>query len=118
MTVGVIGSDGAMKHMVEVPCKNPAMQHDVAITKTRTVLMDGPLRFNLERSIQGGRPFDFDMRCVCTACDAVPPAELGSSYRCNTAIRFQVDPATPMRAPVQLREQPHRIPQPDGMVST
>jgi hypothetical protein len=63
VTVGVVGPDGAVTHRVTVPCARPSMQHDVAITRTRTVLLDGPLIFNIEKSLQGGRPFDFDLRC-------------------------------------------------------
>lgn len=48
------------------------MQHDVAITKTRTILMDGPLIFNIDKSIQGGRPFDFDLRWARSRCFGGP----------------------------------------------
>lgn len=35
------------------------MQHDMGITATRTVLVDGPLVFNLGKASRGERPFDF-----------------------------------------------------------
>jgi len=37
------------------------MQHDVGITATRTVLLDGPLVFNLERVMAGGLPYTFEV---------------------------------------------------------
>lgn len=63
VAVGVVSAKGEVVHKVTLPCARPSMQHDVAITRTRTVLMDGPLIFNLQKSIAGGRPFDFDCRC-------------------------------------------------------
>ena len=36
------------------------VQHDLAITETRTIILDQPLVFNQERALQQGRPFDFD----------------------------------------------------------
>lgn len=72
VTVGVVASDGAVSRRMHVPCVRPSMQHDVAITRTRTVLMDGPLIFNIDKSLQGGRPFDFDMRYTLARCPLVP----------------------------------------------
>lgn len=59
VTVGVVSPAGAVAHRVTVPVSRPSMQHDFGITSTRTVLLDGPLVFNLDKSIAGGRPFDF-----------------------------------------------------------
>jgi len=65
VAVGVVSAKGEVVHKVTLPCARPSMQHDVAITRTRTVLMDGPLIFNLQKSIAGGRPFDFDCSAPC-----------------------------------------------------
>jgi hypothetical protein len=44
-----------------------SMQHDVAITRTRTILIiDGPLVLNIDKSLNGGRPFDFIKKCALT----------------------------------------------------
>ena len=60
VTVGVIGSDGRRTHRASVPVLRPSMQHDVGITATRTVLLDGPLVFDLARVMAGGLPFAFE----------------------------------------------------------
>jgi len=59
VTVGVVAADGRLTHRARIPVARPSMQHDVGITTTRTVLLDGPLVFNLAKSAAGGRPFDF-----------------------------------------------------------
>ena len=38
----------------------PSMQHDVGITRTKVVLLDGPLVFDLDRVLTGGLPFAFE----------------------------------------------------------
>ena len=59
VTVGVLSADGALAHKATIPVARPSMQHDVGITTTRTVLLDGPLVFNLSKAAAGGRPFNF-----------------------------------------------------------
>jgi len=59
VTVGVVDAGGAVAHRAAVACARPSMQHDVAITRTRTILLDCPLVFNMDKSLAGGRPFDF-----------------------------------------------------------
>ena len=60
VTVGIIGTDGGRVHRTVVPASRPSMQHDVGITSTRVVLMDGPLVFDLARVMAGGLPFAFE----------------------------------------------------------
>jgi len=59
VTVGVVAPDGVIAHTATLPVSRPSLQHDVGITRSRTVLLDGPLVFNLQRSLEGGLPFDF-----------------------------------------------------------
>lgn len=59
VTVGVLSSDGSLAHKATIPVARPSMQHDVGITTMRTILLDGPLVFNLSKAAAGGRPFDF-----------------------------------------------------------
>ena len=60
VTVGVVDADGKRARRVSVPVARPSMQHDVGITRTRVVLLDGPLVFNLNRVMDGGLPFAFE----------------------------------------------------------
>ena len=60
VTVGVIDKNGSRTHRTTVPVQRPSMQHDVGITETRTVLLDGPLVFDLKRVMDGGLPFGFE----------------------------------------------------------
>lgn len=65
ITVGVIdGETGKRTHRRQFKVPRPSMQHDVAITPTKTVLIDGPLIFNLPRVIEGGLPFSFERECT------------------------------------------------------
>ena len=59
VTVGVVGTGGRVEHRAVVPVSRPSLQHDMGITGTRAVLLDGPLVFNLQRSLAGGLPFDW-----------------------------------------------------------
>jgi carotenoid cleavage dioxygenase len=61
VTVGVIDpATGKRTRRREIKVQRPSMQHDVAITPTKTILIDGPLVFNLSRVIDGGMPFKFE----------------------------------------------------------
>jgi len=61
VTVGIIdGETGGRTYRREVKVERPSMQHDMAITSTKTVLLDGPLVFDLPRVIDGGLPFSFE----------------------------------------------------------
>ncbi len=61
VTVGIVDPDPAkgVTHRVTVPVARASMQHDMGITASRTILVDGPLVFNLEKAAKGGHPFDF-----------------------------------------------------------
>lgn len=59
VSVGVVSPSGAVTHRAVLPAARPVLFHDVGITRTRTLLLDGPLVFNLQKSMKGGRPFDF-----------------------------------------------------------
>jgi carotenoid cleavage dioxygenase len=59
ITVGVLCPAGRISHRARVVVSRPSLAHDVGITRTRTLLLDGPLVFNLQRSLAGGLPFDF-----------------------------------------------------------
>ena len=59
VTVGVVDAAGRITHRATLPVARPSMQHDMGITATRTVLVDGPLVFNLGKASRGERPFDF-----------------------------------------------------------
>ena len=43
-----------------IKMSRPSMQHDVGITRTKVVLLDGPLVFDLDRVLTGGLPFAFE----------------------------------------------------------
>ncbi|CEG01621.1 Carotenoid oxygenase [Ostreococcus tauri] len=61
ITVGAIDEkSGKRTRKRTFKVDRPSMQHDVAITPTKIVLIDGPLIFNLSRVIQGGLPFSFE----------------------------------------------------------
>jgi len=61
VTIGIIDPNtGGRTYRREVKVQRPSMQHDMAITATKTVLLDGPLVFNLPRVMSGGLPFSFE----------------------------------------------------------
>ena len=61
VTVGVVdGASGARTRRGVVRAERPSMQHDVGITRSRVVLLDGPLVFDLDRVMSGGLPFAFE----------------------------------------------------------
>ena len=51
---------GRRSRRTVVRVARPSMQHDVGVTATRTVLLDGPLVFDLDRVLAGGLPFAFE----------------------------------------------------------
>lgn len=59
--LGVVDAEtGSIEHRVTVPTTRATLQHDLAITGTRTIILDQPLVFNQPRALEKGRPFDFD----------------------------------------------------------
>ena len=63
VTIGAIDAKtGKRSYRRDIKVKRPSMQHDLAITPTKAVLVDGPLVFDLPRVIQGGMPFSFEKR--------------------------------------------------------
>ena len=65
ITVGTIdGESGRRTHKRTFKVQRPSMQHDVAITPTKIILVDGPLIFNLPRVMNGGLPFSFEKECT------------------------------------------------------
>lgn len=61
ITVGAIDpASGKRTRRRQFKVPRPSMQHDVAITPSKIVLLDGPLVFNLPRVIDGGLPFSFE----------------------------------------------------------
>ena len=60
VVVGVVNERGERTSRRVVEMSRPSMQHDVGITRSRVVLLDGPLVFDLDRVLRGGLPFAFD----------------------------------------------------------
>jgi carotenoid cleavage dioxygenase len=60
VVVGVVDKHGARTSRRVIKMSRPSMQHDVGITRSRVVLLDGPLVFDLERVLTGGLPFAFE----------------------------------------------------------
>ena len=60
VVVGVIDPTGTRVEKTVVKMERPSMQHDLGITATRVVLLDGPLVFDLDRVMEGGSPFKFE----------------------------------------------------------
>ena len=60
VVVGVVDKHGERTSRRVVKMSRPSMQHDVGITRTRVVLLDGPLVFDLDRVLTGGLPFAFE----------------------------------------------------------
>ena len=61
VTVSVFDpGSGRRSRRTVVRVARPSMQHDVGVTATRTVLLDGPLVFDLDRVLAGGLPFAFE----------------------------------------------------------
>ena len=54
----VIGADGVVEHIADIPVPGKPMMHDVSITDTRVVLYDLPVTFDLERAMSGA-PFPY-----------------------------------------------------------
>lgn len=59
VTVTVMSPSGDVVHSATLPTARASLQHDVGITATRTILLDGPLVFNLAKSLAGAKPFDY-----------------------------------------------------------
>lgn len=49
----VVGTDGRVRHQVDVPTPGGPMVHDCAITETRVVLLDLPATFDLDTAMAG-----------------------------------------------------------------
>lgn len=60
VVVGVVDKHGARTSRRVIKMSRPSMQHDVGITRSRVVLLDGPLVFDLNRVLTGGLPFAFE----------------------------------------------------------
>ena len=60
VVVGVIDASGTRAERTVVKAERPSMQHDLGITNSRVVLLDGPLVFDLDRVMNGGLPFAFE----------------------------------------------------------
>lgn len=54
----VIGADGVLEHVAEIPVPGSPMMHDVSITESRVVLYDLPVLFDLDMAMAGtGLPY-------------------------------------------------------------
>ena len=60
VVVGVVDKHGERISRRVVKMSRPSMQHDVGLTRSRIVLLDGPLVFDLDRVLRGGLPFAFE----------------------------------------------------------
>jgi carotenoid cleavage dioxygenase len=60
VVVGVVDKHGARTSRRVIKMSRPSMQHDVGITRSRVVLLDGPLVFDLDEVLTGGLPFAFE----------------------------------------------------------
>ncbi len=57
----VIGADGVVKHIADVPVPGKPMMHDISITDTHAVLYDLPVTFDLDMAMTGqGLPYRWD----------------------------------------------------------
>jgi carotenoid cleavage dioxygenase-like enzyme len=51
----VVGVDGRVRKMVDVPVADSPMMHDMALTESQAVLFDMPVTFNLDAAMAGER---------------------------------------------------------------
>ena len=58
--IGAVDARGERTSRRVIKMSRPSMQHDVGITRTKVVLLDGPLVFDLDRVLTGGLPFAFE----------------------------------------------------------
>lgn len=57
----VIGADGVVAHVADLPVPGKPMMHDISITETRAVLYDLPVTFDLDLAMSGGTlPYRWD----------------------------------------------------------
>ena len=57
----VVGADGYLEHIADIPVPGKPMVHDISITDTRVVLYDLPVIFDLEMAMAGtGLPYRWD----------------------------------------------------------
>jgi carotenoid cleavage dioxygenase len=57
----VVGADGRVRHVVDVPVPGMPMVHDTAITATRVVLFDLPCTFSIDDAVAGAAlPYRWD----------------------------------------------------------
>ena len=89
VTVGEVGPDGRIAARLRVASRG-SLQHDMAITATRVVLLDGPLLFDLAKSVAGRKPFNFVedapmrfglLQRSALAASAAPPGWAGGAPR-------------------------------------
>ena len=59
VTVTIMSPAGEIEHCVTLPTARASLQHDVGITATRTILLDGPLVFKMAKIMAGESPFDY-----------------------------------------------------------
>ena len=60
VVIGAVDARGERTSRRVIKMSRPSMQHDVGITRTKVVLLDGPLVFDLDRVLTGGLPFAFE----------------------------------------------------------
>jgi carotenoid cleavage dioxygenase-like enzyme len=58
--VGVIGADGAVKHVAPVEIPGPRLFHDIAITANYTIILDLPMTWDAAAVKAGFRKVDFN----------------------------------------------------------
>ena len=57
----VVGADGYLEHLANIPVPGKPMVHDISITDTRVVLYDLPVVFDLDMAMTGtGLPYRWD----------------------------------------------------------
>lgn len=55
LKTGVIGADGQLRHLWDVPGARPTLYHDIAITRSYTVIPDLPMAYDPKKLAQGKR---------------------------------------------------------------
>lgn len=79
MRCGIASPAGRVTHCVDVDLPGPSLLHDIAFTPNHLVLLDFPMRWDVERLAKGRRRVAFD---------AQAPARIGLLPRGGTDVRW------------------------------
>ncbi|MCP4805567.1 MAG: 9-cis-epoxycarotenoid dioxygenase [Proteobacteria bacterium] len=84
MRYGVASPDGRVTNCVDIELGGPSLLHDIAFTPEHTVLLDFPMRWDVERLARGRRRVQFDTEA---------PARIGLIPRHGSEVRWFEGPA-------------------------